>query len=84
MASALIELSGYSESDLSKKYLNVASTILQTLSSPEYKATIGTNGGFILKHSVANMNKNTEVNAPLPYADYYYVEAMNHYKKLLK
>jgi len=24
------------------------------------------------------------VNAPLPYADYYYVEAMLRYKKLLK
>jgi hypothetical protein len=84
MASALIELSGYSERDLSKKYLDVASTILHSLSSPEYKAATGTNGGFILKHSVANMNKNVEVNAPLPYADYYYVEAMNCYKSLLK
>ena len=84
MASALIELSGYSNKALSKEYLNTASTILHTLSSSEYKATIGSNGGFLLKHSVANMNSNAEVNAPLPYADYYYVEAMNRYRKLLK
>ncbi|HEY5405735.1 MAG TPA: glycoside hydrolase family 88 protein [Ginsengibacter sp.] len=84
LASALIELSGYSEGSLSKKYLETASTILHTLSSTEYKAAISTNGGFLLKHSVGNMNSNADVNAPLPYADYYYVEAMERYKKLLK
>lgn len=84
MASALIELSGYSDNALSKKYLTTASTILHTLSSPEYKAAVGKNGGFLLMHSVANMNKNIEVNAPLSYADYYYVEAMLRYKNLLK
>ena len=84
MASALIELSGYSNDNLSKKYLGTASTILRTLSSSEYKAAIGTNGGCLLMHSVANMNKNAEVDAPLPYADYYYTEAMYRYKKLLK
>jgi hypothetical protein len=84
MASALIELSGYSDNDLSKKYLNTASTILHTLSSPEYKSAFGTNGGFLLKHSVANMNKNVQVDVPLSYADYYYVEAMLRYKKLLR
>lgn len=84
MASALIELSKYTEGSLSKKYLSIASIILRALSSPKYKAFIGTNGGFLLKHSVANMNKNVEVNAPLPYADYYYVEAMLRYKDLLK
>jgi unsaturated chondroitin disaccharide hydrolase len=83
MASALIELSGYVDNTFAKKYLNTASTILHTLSSNEYKATIGSNGGFLLQHSVANMNRNAEVDAPLPYADYYYVEAMMRYKKLL-
>ncbi len=81
MASALIELSGYSDNDLSKKYLNTAATILQTLSSAEYKAVVGTNGGFLLKHSIANMNTNTEVDVPLPYADYYYVEALLRIKE---
>ncbi|MEO5984309.1 MAG: glycoside hydrolase family 88 protein, partial [Ferruginibacter sp.] len=38
MASALIELAGYSEESLSKKYISTAETILQTLSSTEYKA----------------------------------------------
>jgi len=76
MASALIELSDYSDSQLAKLYLSTAKTILRSLSSPAYKAAPGTNGGFMLEHSVANMNKNTEVNSPLPYADYYYAEAL--------
>lgn len=84
MASALIELSGYSNKELSKKYLSVAETILQTLSSAEYKAKVGENGGFMLMHSVAHLPKNTEVDSPLPYADYYYAEALLRYKKLLK
>lgn len=84
MASALIELAGYSNKDLSEKYLTTVETILRTLSSPEYKAKVGENGGFILKHSVAHFPKNTEVDSPLPYADYYYVEAMLRYKKYLE
>ena len=81
VASALIELAGYSNNDLSKKYINVVETILKTLSSPEYKAVSGENGGFILKHSVAHLPRNSEVDSPLPYADYYYAEAMLRYKK---
>lgn len=84
IASALIELSTYSNKDLSKKYLSVVETILRSLSSPEYKAAVGTNGGFLLKHSMGNFNKNNQVDAPLPYADYYYVEALLRYKNLLK
>ena len=76
MASALIELAGYSNKVLSKKYLATAEIILRRLTSPEYKAKIGENGGFILMHSVAHFPKNTEVDSPLPYADYYYAEAM--------
>jgi unsaturated chondroitin disaccharide hydrolase len=44
----------------------------------------GENGGFFLKHSVAHLPKNSEVDSPLPYADYYYVEAMERYKKTLQ
>jgi len=83
MASALLELAGYSDAQHAKQYRDVAATILNTLSSPEYKAKLGENGGFILKHSVAHFPKNTEVDSPLPYADYYYAEAMLRYKKFL-
>jgi unsaturated chondroitin disaccharide hydrolase len=80
MASALLELSRYADKDLAKNYVSVAGTILQTLSSGKYKASIGTNGGFILKHSVGSKPQNSEVDVPLTYADYYFIEAMARYK----
>lgn len=82
MASALLELSGYSDAKLHRQYTTVVESILRTLSSPAYKAGKGENGGFLLKHSVAHLPKNSEVDAPQAYADYYYIEALLRYKKL--
>ena len=84
MASALIELSGYVDKELSDKYLKIAETQLRTLASPDYTAPIGENGGFILMHSVGSKAHNSEVDVPLTYADYYYIEALMRYKKLIK
>lgn len=81
MASALIELSGYSNKTRSEKYLKIAEIQLRTLSSSEYTARLGENGDFILKHSVGNMPIKSEIDAPLTYADYYYVEALLRWKK---
>jgi rhamnogalacturonyl hydrolase YesR len=83
-ASALIELSGYVDDALAKEYLGVAETQLRTLSSPEYFAEKGTNGNFILKHSVGNLPGNAQIDVPLTYADYYYIEALLRYLELLK
>ena len=80
IASALLELSKYADKALSKKYFSAAETILQSLSTDQYKAAAGTNGGFILKHSVGNIPGKSEVDVPLTYADYYFVEAMKRYK----
>lgn len=82
LASALIELAGYNNKENAKKYLNTAETILRTLSTPAYKAVEGENGGFLLKHSVGNLPGKSEVDVPLTYADYYFVEAMLRYKNL--
>jgi hypothetical protein len=71
LASALIELSTYTNGVLSKKYFNTATEILHSLASPEYTASYGAEGGFLLKHSVGNMNADADVDVPLPYADYY-------------
>lgn len=79
IASALLELKNYVEKPLADRYMAQAETILNTLSSPEYLAEKGTNGGFILKHSVGNMPDKTEVDVPLTYADYYFVEAIKRY-----
>jgi unsaturated chondroitin disaccharide hydrolase len=83
IASALLELSRYNKAK-SQTYIKVASTIIQNLSSPEYEATVGTDGGFVLKHSVGSLPGHSEVDVPLTYADYYFFEAMNRYKALEK
>jgi hypothetical protein len=82
MASAFIELSSYVNEENAKKYIHVAATILRNLSSAKYKAAVGTNGGFLLKHSVGNLPGHSEVDVPLTYADYYFLEAMKRYKNL--
>lgn len=84
MASALIELSTMMEGESSEKYLNTAEMQLKTLSSKEYFAEVGTNGHFILKHSVGDLPRNSEVDVPLTYADYYYIEALKRYSSLYK
>jgi unsaturated chondroitin disaccharide hydrolase len=83
MASALIELSQYVDTNLSEKYIGVAETQIRTLTSPEYTANLGANGDFILKHSTGSKPHNSEVDVPLTYTDYYYLEALVRYKKLV-
>lgn len=84
MASAFLELSTFTEKSLSDKYIDIAVKQIQSLSSPEYLAKADTNGNFILKNSVGFLAKNSEVNAPLTYADYYFVEALIRYNNLYK
>lgn len=80
-ASALITLSELPKVQ-SDKYLRAANTIVKNLSSPEYRTKLGENGNFILKHSVGNLPGNTEVDVPLSYADYYYIEALMKLKRM--
>lgn len=81
-AAALLELQEYVERSDAARYVAAAETILLALSSSNYKAAPGTNGGFILQHSVGHLPQKSEVDVPLTYADYYFVEAMVRYKKL--
>lgn len=76
-ASAFLELGGYA--DDGQKYLDYAGRILRSLSSPEYLAAPGTNCGFILKHSTGSLAHGSEIDVPLNYADYYYLEALKRY-----
>ncbi len=82
MASAFLELSEFVNKKLANKYFKTAETIIKNLSADKYKATAGTNGGFILKHGLGHMPNKTEVDVPLTYGDYYFVEAMMRYKNL--
>lgn len=80
MASALIELSQLDKSKDGHKWLKFAEDQIRSLSSPEYLAETGSNGGFILKHGVGNHNSKSEMDVPLTYGDYYYVEALMRLK----
>ena len=80
MASALIELSDYTEPELGRQCLSLATQQLLSLSSPAYLAKPGENGGFLLRHCVGSMPKNSEVDVPLNYADYYFLEALLRYR----
>ena len=81
LASALLELAQYSKGSEKKRYVSTAETILRSLSSPAYRAPSGTNGGFLLMHSVGHLPGKSEIDVPLTYADYYFIEALDRYKK---
>lgn len=83
ICSALIELSQYVPTKTSRTYLNAAKQQLQSLASPNYSTNSKKNANFLLKHSVGSLPDNSEINVPLSYADYYYIEALLRYHKLL-
>jgi len=81
MSSAFVELSNKTkDAERATRYLCIAEKILRTLASDKYLAQPGTNGNFLLRHSVGHFHKNYEVDAPLTYADYYFLEALLRYK----
>lgn len=83
MASAFIELSKMNKDDFGKQCRVIAEEQIRSLTSPEYLAAQGTNQNFALMHSTGHFPNNSEVDVPLSYADYYYVEALMRMKNLL-
>ncbi|ALO49667.1 glycoside hydrolase family 88 protein [Hoylesella enoeca] len=57
-------------------YKTYADKIIRNLASDRYTARPGHNGNFILMHSVGSIPHNNELDKPLNYADYYYLEAL--------
>lgn len=85
IAAGLLELCRYTtNAKQSKAYFTAAETILRTLSTDHYRAAPGTNGGFLLQHSVGHLPAKSEVDVALTYADYYFVEAMMRYEAFAK
>ncbi len=82
IASAFIDLSLLAEDG--KKYFDHAEKILKSLSGKDYLANKGNNAGFILKHSTGSLPHGSEIDTPLNYADYYYLEAILKYLKAKK
>lgn len=83
-ASALYELSTYVNNDLNALYVNRANNILQSLAAEPYLAEVGTNEGFLLKHSTGHLPINSEIDVAINYADYYFLEALLRQRNLNK
>lgn len=73
MASALYELATFENREYYKGW---ADDIMESLASADYRAKVGENGNFLLKHSVGSIPHGSEIDVPLNYADYYFLEAL--------
>lgn len=80
MASAFVKLA---ELTANSEYLKVAEKQLRTLASDAYLCAEGECAGFLLKHSVGNLPGDGEVDVPLSYADYYFLEALIRYSNTI-
>ena len=72
-ASALYELSSATRY---AGYKETADLIMASLASSAYRAELGDNQGFLLMHSVGSIPHGNEIDVPLNYADYYFLEAL--------
>jgi uncharacterized protein YyaL (SSP411 family) len=77
-ASGLIELDGFVNAP---KYLDFAKKIVFSLCSEPYLAKVGENNNFILKHSTGHLPANSEIDVPIIYGDYYFIEALVRLKE---
>ena len=75
IASALYELSNYSKIK-GDFYLQKANKIMDSLSSEKYFNAYAENQGFLLRHSTGSLPIGSEIDVPLIYADYYFLEAL--------
>lgn len=81
IASALYELCTMDVED-ALSYKAYADKIMISLASPAYRAPLGENGNFLLMHSVGSIPHNAEIDVPLNYADYYFIEALKRKKDI--
>jgi len=74
--SALLELASFSDRETAARYRDFAEQTVRSLSSRAYLAAPGDNGGFLLKHATGHKPAGMEIDGPLNYADYYFLEAL--------
>ena len=74
-ASGLYELAGYVQTDEARRYIEIADKILSSLQE-NYQPEPQTAQGFLLLHSTGNYPAKDEIDVPINYADYYYLEAL--------
>jgi unsaturated chondroitin disaccharide hydrolase len=79
IASALFELSTYTTSK--NDYLVKATQMVNNLAN-KYNFKEGEGKGFILNHSTGSKPHGSEIDVPISYADYYYLEALTRANRL--
>ena len=80
VASALLELSQYLDGWRGKTYRDAAEKMLTDLSTEKYQSR-DRNVAFLM-HSTGHHPANSEIDASIIYADYYYIEALSRLKAL--
>ena len=80
VASALLELSTYLPGDKGERYRDAAIKMLTSLSTDNYLC--GEASPAFLLHSTGHRPANSEIDASIIYADYYYIEALLRLKRL--
>ena len=81
-ACALYELSMYDKENAERHVAN-ADKIIESLTN-NYRAKLNGDRGFLMLHSVGSGNHNSEIDVPIIYADYYFLEALLKKDKLAK
>jgi rhamnogalacturonyl hydrolase YesR len=83
MSAALLELSGYCDPARAERYLALSERELRSLCSPAYRAKEGANAHFLIMHCVGHKPAKSEIDVPLNYADYYFLQALGRWKARL-
>ena len=82
VASALLELQQYVDAEKGQQYREAAKAMLRDLSSDKYQSR-DKNCAFLL-HSTGHHPAGSEIDASIIYADYYYIEALTRWTRVLK
>jgi len=75
LASGLYLLSDFTDENRKNDYRKYADKIIKSLTD-SYRIPTGQKYGFILDHSTGHHPAGSEIDVPLNYADYYYMEAL--------
>lgn len=79
VASALVELYQYTKNDA---YLNYSKKVINSLKNKNYILPENLNTPFILNHSFGDWSKRHEMDEPIVYGDYYFLETLIKLKAL--
>ena len=83
IASGLLELSQYVPGEKGASYRAFAVKELLSLASPAYYSEGDEIGHWLLKHGVGHKPGDGEVDTPLDYGDYYFLEALLRFRKMM-